>query len=186
MNIAAQLGKAIGKAIVTGSFDGFSAAWKNIKNRAVKEFANYGALTDKAMNKAGVSELKLDSVDYSTWFNSDKRNQRMNAIQNKYAAKYAANEAAAQSYLERRLAGKQSQAAEKLNPQSADASAESRAKNGIVSSFSLAAVNAMLGNGVQNKIAKNTGNTVQKLTEVSRKVGDIITNSTSGEIVYGS
>ena len=185
MNIAAQLGKAIGKAIVTGSFDGFSAAWTNIKNRAIKEFATYGALTDKAMNKAGVSDLKLDSVDYSTWFNSDKRNQRMNEIQNKYAAKYAENERNAQSYLERRLAGKQAQAAEQNKVQSSDNNV-STAKNDIVSSFSLAAVNAMLGNGVQNKIAKNTGNTVQKLTEVSRKVGDIITNSTSGEIVYGS
>lgn len=185
ISIFKELGKALWAALKSGSTDAFSSAWENIKEKAVRDFAALGSRTEKAMNKAGVSDLKLDSVDYGTWFNSNVRNQRMNEIQNKYAAKYAENERNAQSYLERRLAGKQAQAAEQNKVQSSDNNV-STAKNDIVSSFSLAAVNAMLGNGVQNKIAKNTGNTVQKLTEVSRKVGDIITNSTSGEIVYGS
>ncbi|MBR2723601.1 MAG: hypothetical protein IKB77_04635 [Lentisphaeria bacterium] len=185
ISIFKELGKALWAALKSGSTDAFSTAWENIKDKAVRDFAALGSRTEKAMNKAGVSDLKLDSVDYGTWFNSNVRNQRMNEIQNKYAAKYAENERNAQSYLERRLAGKQAQAAEQNKVQSSDNNV-STAKNDIVSSFSLAAVNAMLGNGVQNKIAKNTGNTVQKLTEVSRKVGDIITNSTSGEIVYGS
>ena len=185
ISIFKELGKALWAALKSGSTDAFSTAWENIKDKAVRDFAALGSRTEKAMNKAGVSDLKLDSVDYGTWFNSNVRNQRMNEIQNKYAAKYAENERHAQSYLERRLAGKQAQAAEQNKVQSSDNNV-STAKNDIVSSFSLAAVNAMLGNGVQNKIAKNTGNTVQKLTEVSRKVGDIITNSTSGEIVYGS
>lgn len=168
INAFAKLGKAIWEALRYGDTEKFKTYFSDIANDAIADFARLGSRTDSALHRAGVSKLNLKEVDYSIWTNAEYRNNAINNLQNKYAAKYAENEANALKYLEEKLQ-KQNTKTEQQAKVAEQLENKTSKDNSVIGSFSAAVVNAMLGNSVQDKIAKNTKDTVRALDNMTRK-----------------
>ena len=155
------LGKAIRQALKGGGTAGFREMFNKLKMDVITLVSELGSHTEEAMRKAGVSELKLESPDYSKFIRGYKGlGDRLEALDRQRQEKQAKEDERYRKKLEEKEMAMQDKSRKRSK-------APEEQKQTVMGSFSAAILDAMLGASTPEKeTAKNTRKSVDLLTQI--------------------